>query len=322
MRSRTSRTLPTVTTSRRGLLAATAAILAGCATNPTPIAGTSSAPVPPASGTPAATSSASASPGTTSAASVTPRPSPTPTPTPTPSSALPARSEIVARFGSRVPKQWGMEVTGLVLRSASPQVCLTYDACGGPYGSKVDQELLDLLIRENIPATLFLNQRWIEVNRPTFDQIASSPTLFDIGNHGTRHMPLSVTGKMAYNEPATQNAGEVYDEVAGNHHYLTTLLGKPPRFFRTGTAHYDEVAIEIVRAMGEIPIGFDINGDAGTTFTTAQVIQETGRAKKGSIVIAHMNQPSRQTYEGMAVILPRLRDKGTAFARLSDVTLT
>ncbi len=228
----------------------------------------------------------------------------------------------MAKFGGRVPKQWGMEVTGLVLRSTSPQVCLTYDACGGPYGSKVDQELLDLLITQKIPATLFLNQRWIEANRPTFDTIASHPELFDIGNHGTRHMPLSVTGKMAYNEPATQNAGEVYDEVAGNHVFLTTLLGKAPRFFRTGTAHYDEVAIEIVRAMGELPIGFDINGDAGTTYTAAQVIQETGKAKAGSIVIAHMNQPARQTYEGMMVILPRMRDKGVRFARLSEVIIS
>jgi peptidoglycan/xylan/chitin deacetylase (PgdA/CDA1 family) len=214
-----------------------------------------------------------------------------------------------------------MEVKGLVLRSTSPQVCLTFDACGGPYGSKVDSDLLTLLTTQRIPATLFLNQRWIEANRATFDEIASRPDLFDIGNHGTRHMPLSVTGKSAYNEPGTKDVAEVYDEVAGNHTYLTGLLGRPPRFFRTGTAHYDEVAIEIVRAMGEIPIGFDINGDAGTTYTAALVAQETGKAKPGSIVIAHLNQPARQTYEGMAVVLPRLRDKGVRFARLSDVTI-
>ncbi len=308
-----------MTTSRRQLLIATSALLTGCATQaPTPptsqAAQTTTAPAT-AQATPVAPS-----PNTTTAPTTA---SPTPSPTPTPSApALPSRAEIVARFGAQQPKQWGMEVTGLVLRSASPQVCLTYDACGGPYGSKVDSELLDLLIAQKIPATLFLNQRWIEVNRPTFDTIASHPELFDIGNHGTRHMPLSVTGKSAYNEQGTANAGEVYDEVAGNHGYLTSLLGKPPRFFRTGTAHYDEVAIAIVRAMGEIPIGFDINGDAGTTYTTAQVIQETGRAKPGSIVIAHMNQPSRQTYEGMAVILPRLRDKGIRFARLSEVTIS
>lgn len=51
----------------------------------------------------------------------------------------------------------------------------------------------------------------------------------------------------------------------GNHRYLSELLGTPPRYFRTGTAYYDEVAIEIVRELGEIPIGFDINADAGTT---------------------------------------------------------
>lgn len=57
-----------------------------------------------------------------------------------------------------------------------------------------------------------------------------------------------------------------------------------------------------------------------SAYTPAQVIQETGKAKAGSIVIAPMNQPSRQTSKGMMVVLPRTRDKGIGFARLSEVT--
>lgn len=284
---------------RRGLLLGlTGAALCGCAKTPiesaTPTPSVVDTAKPTASAVPSVTPSAVAD-------------------------ALPTREAIVAQFGSRVPKQWGMEVTGLVRRHSGTSVVLTFDACGGPFGSKVDSELVDFLIAQKIPAVLFLNQRWIEVQRPLFDRLASMPELFDLGNHGTRHMPLSVSGKSAYKEQGTANVGEVYDEVAGNHRYMAGLLGKPPRFFRTGTAHYDEVAVEIVRALGEIPIGFDVNGDAGTTFTQAQVVQETAKAKPGSIVIGHFNQPKGATFEGMAAVLPQMRAKGIVFSKLSDV---
>ena len=38
-------------------------------------------------------------------------------------------------------------------------LALTFDACGGPGGSGVDTDLLELLEAESVPATLFLNQR-------------------------------------------------------------------------------------------------------------------------------------------------------------------
>ncbi len=207
---------------------------------------------------------------------------------------------------------------GLLRRTTTQNVVLTLDACGGPYGSAYDAELIDFLRAERIPAVLFLNKRWIEANPAQVDRFAAEQDLFDIGNHGTRHAPLSVTGRSQFKEPGTRDAGEVYDEVVTNHEFLTRLLGKPPRYFRTGTAYYDEVALDIVKACGEIPVGFDINGDAGTTYDAATTAKETSLAKAGSIIIGHFNQPKRETYEGMKVALPRLRSRGLVFARLSD----
>ena len=105
-------------------------------------------------------------------------------------------------------------------------IALTFDACGGPGGSGYDQALIDFLRRHEVPATLFLNSRWIDANPAAFRLLAAEP-LFEIANHGTRHRPLSVTGRSAYGIPGTRNAGEVYDEVAGNQAKLTRLLGCP-----------------------------------------------------------------------------------------------
>ncbi|WP_394275387.1 polysaccharide deacetylase family protein [Luteococcus sp.] len=259
------------------------------------------------------------SPSTVRHTSASPRVSRTPTPSSTPSAPqLPTRAAIVAKYAKARPHEWGLETTGVVLRQESKHVCLTFDACGGPYGSKVDADLLAMLRKHKVKTTLFLNQRWITANPTLARELAADP-LFDLQNHGTQHLPLSVSGRKGYAEQGTHNAGEVYDEVAGNIATLTRLTGRAPRFFRSGTAHMDEVAARIVRELGQVPVNFSINGDAGTTFTRSQIIQEMSAVRPGDIVIGHMNQPRNATAEGMAVAVPKLLERGITFAHLSEV---
>lgn len=174
---------------------------------------------------------------------------------------------------------------------------LTFDACGGPGGSGYDADLIDFLRKCSVPATLFLNARWIDANPDVFRQLAADP-LFEIGNHGTVHRPLSVTGRSAYGIAGTGGVGEVYDEVAGNAHKLAGLLGHPVSFFRSGTAHYDDVAARMVADLGERAAGFTVNGDGGATLSAAEVRQEIAAAPPGAIVICHMNHPGGGTAPG------------------------
>jgi peptidoglycan/xylan/chitin deacetylase (PgdA/CDA1 family) len=235
--------------------------------------------------------------------------------------ALPVltRAQVVARYGHLRPRTWGFGGPGVIrdLRTSRRVIALTFDACGGPGGSGYDQALLDFLRRRDVPATLFLNSRWIDANPAAFRQLAREP-LFEIANHGTRHLPLSVTGRSAYDIGGTRNAGQVYDEVAGNQARLTRLLGVPPRFFRAGTAYSDDVADRIVTAMGDHLVTFSVNGDGGATFTPWQVRSTVAAAPGGSIVLCHMNHPERGTAQGIAAAVPHLLAAGYRFVRLSD----
>lgn len=250
-----------------------------------------------------------------------------PTPEPTPPSAespspspvsLPSRSDIVARFEGETPTQWGLEVDGVVLRHEQPPVVLTFDACGGRNGSGVDDELLAVLAATGTPATLFVNARWVEANPGTVRSLIGDP-LFELANHGTSHLPLSVTGEEAYGIPGTASVGEVYDEVAGAQAVLTDLLGEPPRFFRSGTAHYDDVAVRVAEALGMQVVNFDINADAGATFNAAQVHESTRQAVAGSICLGHFNRPGSGTAEGIRRAIASLTDEGHTFATLGQV---
>ncbi|MGW6378881.1 polysaccharide deacetylase family protein [Rhodococcus sp. NPDC055112] len=229
----------------------------------------------------------------------------------------PAVATVQARYAGAVPREWGLAVTGIRTRLALPdhRLALTFDACGGQGGAAVDADLLGLLERERLPATLFLNGRWIDANPTLAVRLADNP-LFELGNHGTQHLPLSVTGRSAYGIAGTRSVAEVIDEVLVNHQRLQEITGVAPRWFRPGTAHCDEVAAAIVRDLGEEVVGFTVNGDSGASMPAAKVQDTLTSAAPGSIVIAHLNRPQGATAEGLAAALPALRAHGREFVTL------
>lgn len=295
---------PTVRPSSSGrrafLLMAAAGLVAACA----PSADPGARPRPRASGTVAAPR--------------TPAPV-APTAPPPAAPVVPTRADVVARYAGVAPTAFGLDVPGVVNRLPTDErvVALTFDACGGARGSGYDEALIETLRTTGTPATLFLNQRWVLAHPDLTAQLAADP-LFELANHGTTHLPLSVRGAAAYGIPGTTGPGEVFDEVTGNLRTLTEVTGAPPRFFRSGTAHYDDVAVRIAGDVGATVVNFDVNGDAGATSGPQQVAAALRTVFPGSIVIGHMNQPTGGTAAGVAAALPRLTADGFRFVRLSD----
>lgn len=219
------------------------------------------------------------------------------------------------------PKQWCENVTGVVptFRTDRKEVALTFDACGGSArSSQIDTGLIDFLIQNRIPATLFINARWIHSNPEAFATLASNP-LFEIANHGTAHRPLSVNGKSIYNIPGTASAEEVEREINGNGELIEKLTGKRPQFFRSGTAYYDEQAVAVAHKNGVEIAGFSVLGDAGATFSAPKVAQQLESARPGDILLFHMNHPEGGTREGVIEGVAKLKAQGYNFVRLSDV---
>lgn len=241
-----------------------------------------------------------------------------PAPAPT-KPATTSRDQIIAGFGNLKPERWGLSLAGTAttLNAGAAGIALTFDCCGGPGGNAWDAKLLDVLRSSGTPAMFFLNSRWVQANPALACEIAGDP-LFDVGNHGTRHLPLSVSGQSAYGIPGTRNAGEVYDEIMGNQDALSIATGKVPRFFRPGTAYFDDVSIQVVRALGLIPTDFSLNADGGATFPADTVARTLHSARDGDIVIAHANHPLGGTAAGFAKALPVLKSRGAKFVSLSD----
>ena len=238
-------------------------------------------------------------------------------PAPAASPSAPPRAQIMDTYGKQQPRYWGLEAPGVLTRlpPGLQGIALTFDFCGGSGGSGYDQALIDTLRQRHVPATLFLNSRWIAANPATARQLAADP-LFEVANHGTSHKPLSTAGNTAYGIPGTRNVGEVYDEIMPNDGVLAGITGRRPRYFRPGTAYMDDVAVDILGALGVKAAGFSINGDGGATFPAAVVAKEVGRARAGDVVICHGNHPNGGTAEGVKQALDKLLAAGMSFTHL------
>lgn len=225
--------------------------------------------------------------------------------------------EIIETYENVKPKKWAEHLDGVVshLKTDNKEIALTLDACGGDKGSGYDKELIDFLDKEKIPATLFINYRWIEANKHIFMDLSKNNN-FKIENHGYSHKPLSVNKNSIYNIEGTSNVKEVIQEIKLNEDEVYKLTGKKTKYFRSGTAYYDEVAIEIANKLGYKIAGFSINGDGGATFSKEEIINSVSKAKSGDIIIGHFNQPSGYTYEGLKEALISLREDGYKFVKL------
>jgi len=167
---------------------------------------------------------------------------------------------------------------------------------------------------------LFINARWIDANPELFAKLAANP-LFEIANHGYAHRPASVTGRSAYGITGTADVPALVDEIEANARKIARLTDVRPRYYRSGTAYYDEVAVEVSRRLGQEVIGFSILGDAGATYRREQVKAALLKAMPGDIIIAHMNHPEGETAAGLKVAIPELQRRGFRFVRLSEYEL-
>lgn len=233
--------------------------------------------------------------------------------------AAPALPTVdAAAYAHRLPTTFGLHLPGITdTVPTSPGVrtiALTFDGCGGPHGSGVDMDLLDALRQHRVPATLFVSESWVLANPDLTRELVADP-LFRVENHGTRHLPLSVNGHAAYGIPGTQNAGEVIEEIAVNRDLLSDL-GVQSTWFRAGTAHYDDVSVDIARDMGVRIAGFHVNGDDGAQADAATVASRVMEAPDGSIILAHFNHPGAGTGPGVRRALEQLDRETTRFVFL------
>ena len=202
---------------------------------------------------------------------------------------------------------------------ADNRIALTLDACSGRF----DEDLISFLVRNRIPATLFVTKKWLERNARGLAILKANLELFDIEDHGENHIPAVVgAGRKVYGIPGEPDLLHLRREVAEGARAIGQATGVPPHWYRGATGEYDQQAADEIRRMGYGIAGFSVNADAGATLSRAAVRDRLRHVKAGDVIIAHMNKPSSDTAEGMSAGLIELLRRGLVFVRLDQVQLT
>lgn len=232
--------------------------------------------------------------------------------------------ELAARYRGRVPSRWGERLPGIVLavpggghapNGGAPHrtLSLTLDACGG----KTDRRIIALLREHQVPATIFATNIWLNRNSDLARELAADP-LFELACHGKRHKPASVNGRSVYGVAGTADIPALTEEVEDNARAVAAAAGTRPRWFRSGTAHYDDVALDVIHALGLAVAGYTVSADQGASLPAHAVRERMLAAPDGAIILCHMSRPQSGTFAGLAAAIPVLLEKGAVFIPLPE----
>ena len=153
----------------------------------------------------------------------------------------------------------------LTRSAAGERVALTLDACSG----RTDNRILSALVDNQIPATIFITARWLKRNGKALAILNAHPELFELENHGARHVPAIDAVMRVYGIKAAGSSAAVEAEVEGGATALTDAGEPTPIWFRGATAKYDETALTQIRKLGFKIAGYSINADGGSLLGAA-----------------------------------------------------
>ncbi|MET3925349.1 polysaccharide deacetylase family protein [Devosia sp. 2618] len=222
---------------------------------------------------------------------------------------------LCAGIGSVSAAPWQEPSLHLSKSDGGPRVAITLDACMG----SIDTRILNLLLTEKIPVTLFVTERWLHNNPETIAVIAKHPDLFDIENHGRNHVPAVTGTEKPYGITPAGTLVAVDDEVLGGSQAIQTAFGTTPTWFRGATALYTPDAMDEIGKLGFNIAGFSLNADFGATASADKAEAMVKSAKDGDVLIAHINQPTKAAGDGVARGLLFLKQHGYQFVRLGDL---
>jgi peptidoglycan-N-acetylglucosamine deacetylase len=274
----------------------------------TTITGVASPTGPPSGGaslspdpTPLSTSSGETPPPSVDpSASPTAGPDATPRATPNPSQFPPGGSKAAYVTHGKRNQKW---------------IALTFDADMYPWMyaqrksiPEFDPRIIKLLKDTQTPATVFLNGLYVKAYPDLTKELARMPNI-ELANHSWDHAGwVSCTNTTPIQRPMTKTT-----EVTKVEDIVKQVTGVKVRYFRYPGGCYGGGDLDIVKSLGERPIGWDCYfGDSLNWTASQQIASVKNSCQNGSIVITHLNGPPyhRNVYEALKVLIPWWKDHG------------
>lgn len=189
------------------------------------------------------------------------------------------------------------------------KIALTFDACPTSLPDEYDEKVVEVLLREKVPATLFLSGKWVEKN-PEKARFLADQAQLEIAAHSYWHPHL-----------LEKDDARVIREMKRTQAIIKKVTGKTPKYFRPPFGEVDERVAKLAKEVGLITIQYDIaSGDPDPGIAPERIVRNVLReAKGGSIVVFHMNKKGVHTAEILPQIIGGLRKKGFALVTVGEM---
>ena len=195
-----------------------------------------------------------------------------------------------------------------------PHVALTLDACTG----NADERILRALIDNNIKATVFVTARWLKRNPEAIRQFKAHADLFQVENHGARHVPAIDFPHHFFGLEAAGSLQAVKDEVVQGNAAVKEHFGFNAQWFRGAGAEYSASSITLITSLHFKIAGFSLAADGGASYSQSHTAATIATAQDGDVIIAHVNQPLRPAGDGVVVGILALQRQGFVFVTLDE----
>ena len=199
-------------------------------------------------------------------------------------------------------------------RYEGPRVALTFDACTG----KVDERILNALIENKIPSTIFVTARWLKRNPKAIAEFKAHPELFEIENHGAKHLPAIDVPMTVFGLQAAGSPEALQNEIEGGALAVMTNFDTRPRWYRGATALYTVSSERLIAKINFKLAGFSVSGDGGAGFSERRTAKTIAAAQDGDVIIAHINQPTKPAGAGVVIGILKLKAAGFLFLTLNE----
>ncbi len=191
------------------------------------------------------------------------------------------------------------------------KVALTFDACQSKTPAYFDKSILNYIIENKLPVSIFLSGRFARQNEAEVKYLAQNYPFIEFENHSLNHI----------NHMERLSDAKVIHEVADNEKLITSMTGRAPEYFRFPEGNYNARDLQLVNQLGLKVVHWTYaSGDPDKHITPIALENEINTmTKPGNILIFHINGRGWSTGRALPEITKELRSKGYSFVRLEDV---
>jgi peptidoglycan/xylan/chitin deacetylase (PgdA/CDA1 family) len=193
---------------------------------------------------------------------------------------------------------------------ASKKIAFTFDACESKKPAYFDTAIVNYIIANKIPVSIFLSGRFAKRNAAMIRKL-SKYDFIEFENHSMNHN----------NHMDRMKDSQVVKEVLDDQKLVAKLTGRKPEYFRFPAGNYDAHALHLVDSLGLKVVHWTYaSGDPDKHFTSDILVNEVNTmTKPGNILIFHINGRGWNTGKALPTICKDLKEKGYQFVKLDEV---